>query len=72
MNRSNHKMESLPVRNEADRPHSVFEEKPTKAIIGLGVLIVLSLLLYEVNHSRSDSGSQQKVVQRLHTPSATP
>lgn len=42
------------------------QEKPTKAIIGIGVLLVLSLLLYQVNQfSSSDPSSpSQNVAQR--------
>ena len=47
------------------------QEKPTKAIIGIGVLVVLSLLLFEVNQftSSDPSSPSQNVAQRqISTP----
>lgn len=73
MNWSNRELETPLAQNDPDavRGQNTFQEKPTKAIIGLGVLIVLSVLLYEVNHFRSaDSGSPpQSMAQRI-TPSS--
>lgn len=73
MNWSNRELEPPPIRNDTSTTDStsVFQEKPTKAIIGLGMLIVLSLLLYEVNHLRSEgigATPPQTMAQQLHTP----
>lgn len=49
-----------------------FQEKPAKALIGLGMLIVLSLLLYELNHFRSPgigATPPQSMAQRTAPPS---
>lgn len=73
MNWSNRELEPPQVRNDtsATDSSSVFQEKPAKAIIGLGVLMVLSLLLYEINHVRSDgigAAPPQTMAQQLHAP----
>ena len=54
--------------------HNELEARPTKAIIGIGVLVVLSLLMYEINSFRSaDNGSPtQNVAQRQITPTPSP
>lgn len=55
MNWSDRELETPPAQNDPGpvSAENTFQEKPTKALIGLGVLIVFSLLLYEVNHFQS-------------------
>jgi len=71
MNLSNRELEAPPVLNDPSAAHggSALHEKPVKAVIGLGVMIALSLLLYEINHSRPDDGPPRTMAQRLHMPS---
>ncbi len=54
--------------------HNELEARPTKAIIGIGVLIVLSLLMYQVNNfNSSDNGSpSQNVARHQITPTPSP
>lgn len=52
--------------------HNELQARPTKAVIGIGMLIVFSLLMYEINNVHtSDSRSQpQNVAHRqITTPS---
>lgn len=55
MNWSDRELETPPAQTKSGTSggENTFQEKPTKALIGLGVLIVLSLLLYEINHFQS-------------------
>lgn len=55
MNWSDRELDAPATQNDAStvEGENAFQEKPTKALIGLGVLIVLSLVLYEVNHVQS-------------------
>ena len=54
--------------------HNELEARPTKALIGIGVLIVLSLLMYQVNnfHSSDNGSPAQNVAQRQITPTPSP
>ena len=54
--------------------HNELEARPTKAIIGIGVLVVLSLLMYEINNFRSTDNSSptQNVAQRQFIPTPSP
>lgn len=72
MNWSDRELEAPPAQSDPGMApnENAFEEKPTKAIIGLGVLIALSLVLYQVNTSQSvNNGSQTMAHRQISSPS---
>lgn len=73
MNFSESEFETPPAQRDPSVAHNgnVFQEKPVKAIIGLGMLIAISLLLHEVNQFHADLGSPHTMAHRPHMPSSS-
>lgn len=72
MNWSDREMNMQDSSGEVDSTdHQELRAKPTKAIIGIGILVVLSLLMYEVNNfagKPGDAQPQQNMAQRQTAP----
>lgn len=70
MTRTDPELETSAARKDTCAANGASElgGKPMKAIIGLAVLIAVSMLLYEVNHGRSDTGPPQTIAQRPQAP----